>query len=194
MVVHQACACYHLVGVGVVASVVAIYSQSLCCGNILSGIEHVEVFVHLLKADIALIRDLEAAPRAFLCLYLNHTRCTARAVHGCLGRILQYAKTLDVGRVYCGKRKHVRSHAIDKYQRVVASDDGGGATDTHAVEHGHSVQTVRCYVDTSRLTAQHVKGIVGCALASMISQHLYYIVPVANGILLLYRDLLLRMN
>lgn len=56
------------------------------------------------------------------------------------------------------------------------------------------IQTVGCHIDTSSLTTQHVEGVVGSTLVGMISNYLYYITFIGNGIFPFYRNLLLCMS
>ena len=194
MVVDHACACYHLVIIGVEAPIVAIYAQSLCCGYIFFGVKHVEMFVHLLKSDVPLIRYLEPPASSLFCFYFYYTRRTAWAVHGSFGGILQNFEALDVGRIDGWKCKYVGSDAINQHQWVVASNDRGGATHTHTVEHGHSVKSVGGYVDTGSLAAQYIKGVVNTSPWGVAVRHLYNSVPVFYGILLFCWRLLLCMS
>lgn len=183
MVVHKTRARDHLIEIGVVAAVVAVHAQRLCHRNIFGGIEHVEVTVHPFELHVAFVRNLEAAPRAFLGLHLYDTRGSARAVHGCFGGVLQDAETLNVGRIDGRKRKHIGCDTVYQHQGVVAAYDGRGAAHAHTVEHGHTVETVGRDVDTGCLAVQHVKGIVHSALGGTVLRHLYDAVSDVGGIL-----------
>ena len=152
------------------------------------------MLVHLLETDIALIRDLETTPSAFLRFHLYDTRSTARTIHGCLCRILQNPETFDVGRIDCREGKHIGRDSVNQHQRVVSANDGGRTAHAYAIEHGHTVETIGGHVDTSRLTAQHVKDIVYSSLCGVVVRHFYNVVPVVNGILLFCRHLLLGMS
>ena len=58
----------------------------------------------------------------------------------------------------------------------------------------HTIQTVGCHIDTSSLTTQHVKGIVGRTLVGMISNYFYNITSIVNGVFPFCRNLLLCMS
>lgn len=103
---------------------------------------------------------MESLARTLLRLHLDDTRRTARPVERSLGSVLQYGETLDVGGIDGGKGSHIGSHPVDDDKRVVAAHDGSGAAHTDRIEHGDAVETVGGDVDTGRLSAQYIEGIV----------------------------------
>ena len=88
-----------IIEVVVMSTVVGIHAELLCGGKIFASRQHVEFLRHPLHTDIGLIRNLKSLARAFLRLHFDDARRTARTVECCLGSILQYGETLDVGRI-----------------------------------------------------------------------------------------------
>ena len=139
VVLQDACTGNGLVEIGIAPLVVVILSPLPYSSGILGGTEHLQTLVHGLQAETAVVGDLESLARTLLCLDLNNARCTTRPVLGCLGGILQYGETLDVGRIDGSKSRHIARYAVDDDQRVVAAHDGGGTAHPHRVEHGDAV-------------------------------------------------------
>ena len=88
-----------IIEVVVMSTIVGIHAELLSGGKIFAGRQHVEFLRHPLHTDIGLIRNLKSLARAFLRLHFDDARRTALTVECCLGSILQYGETLDVGRI-----------------------------------------------------------------------------------------------
>ena len=77
MALHETCAFYGLVKVCIVAHVDIRHSQP--CGSLpeSSGIGHLQAFIHLLKADIAVVAYMEFLIFSFLRRYFDDTGSTS---------------------------------------------------------------------------------------------------------------------
>ena len=99
MVLNKAGSGDDIVEVVFVSAVVGVHPEAFGSGKIFVSRQHVEFLRHPLHTDIGLIRNLKSLARAFLRLHFDDARRTARTVECCLGSILQYGETLDVGRI-----------------------------------------------------------------------------------------------
>ena len=160
MVLHKSRPGYHIIEVGVVAAVVGIHTELLCCGNVLVGRQHIEFLRHRLEADISLIGYLETLACTLLGLHLNYTRSATRTIKSRFGRILKHRKALYVGRINGRQCGNVARHTIYNDKRVVAANYRRGTTHTHRRQLSHTVHAIRRNVKTCRIAVQHIKSIV----------------------------------
>ena len=84
-------------------------------------IQHFDVLVGMLHADVAVVRDVELRAAAFLRGYFDDTGGTSRPVLGRFGGVLQDVEALDVRRIDTAEGGQVGRHTVDDDQRVVAA-------------------------------------------------------------------------
>ena len=82
VVLYETRALDGLAEVRVIAQVDIGSSIALACTAVFVSIHHLHTLEHLLKANAAVVGDMELLVLAFLCGHLDDTRCTTAAVLG----------------------------------------------------------------------------------------------------------------
>ena len=160
-----------LAEIGIISLIVILQPILLCSSNVFGGIEHLHTFVHRLYTIVSLVRNLKSLTRTLLGLYLDNARSTTGTIECRFAGILQYCKALYVGGIDCSKRRHIRSNTINNHQRIIAAHDRSCTANPDGVQHSNTVKTIGSDVNTCRLSAQGIQGIIEHTLLQKFRLH-----------------------
>ena len=171
MVLDISCSSDSLSEVGIISLVIIFQSQLLSSRNIFSSIEHLHTFIHSFDAIATLIRDLKSLTCTLFGFHLNNTRSTARTIKCSFAGIFQNRKTFYIRRINCCKCSHIRGYAINNNKWFVTSHNGSSTSNTNSVQHGDTVKSIGCDIDTGCLSTQCIEGIVKYAFLQEFRFH-----------------------